>query len=390
LKQPIACATASAALEGGVEAFRPLVVVGAGISGWLPRTTFARIPVPGSCCWTITTNSAVTPAGEFSVDGRLLIGYGGQAIQSPHALWSPSARQLLADIVDLRYSTPPLIAPCIPGLGLSRGIFRARSVRHRPAGARRPMRLAADEIPRGERPLQPTALPIIPCPQSRGACWHSTKQRDVLQACRRATHPFSNTSAIAISLKYWGLDELAASTLQGHPTISLGSASMPGGAQILYASQFRAFGPRLKPSVESRAVMDEPYIYHFGQQRIAGQTPVRQLIPAPRRATMSDIVTAKFDCARLDQEQSATRLRLSSTVVAIKQCGHIDVGYVRAGRPEGEAKHAIFAGYGTMLPYICTDLMLGNARLLRRRPIPTRLRQRCRAQLAPLDQAGGS
>ena len=106
---------------------------------------------------------------------------------------------------------------------------------------------------------------------------------------------------------------------------------------------------------------------------------------------MSDIVTAKFDYTRLDREPSATRLRLSSTVVTIKNSpSHVDVGYVRAGRLHRvQAKYAVFAGFGTMLPYVCTDLDSQQRKALAAAVrYPARLRQRCRTQLAPLDQAG--
>ena len=47
---------------------------------------------------------------------------------------------------------------------------------------------------------------------------------------------------------------------------------------------------------------------------------------------MDDIVTAPFDYARLDARGSPTRLRLDSTVVAVRnRQGGVDVGYVGRG-----------------------------------------------------------
>ncbi len=76
-------------------------------------------------------------------------------------------------------------------------------------------------------------------------------------------------------------------------------------------------GLGLKPSAESRAVMEEPYIYHFpdGNASLA-RLLVRQLIPgAAPGTTMSDIVTAQFDYARLDQE------RVGDTPAAVEHGG---------------------------------------------------------------------
>jgi spermidine dehydrogenase len=161
--------------------------------------------------------------------------------------------------------------------------------------------------------------------------------------------------------KYWGLDDLAANTLQGRSNDFFGIGIDALAALDTMDAGFPGFqGLGLRPSAESRAVMEEPYIYHFpdGNASLA-RLLVRRLIPgvAPG-TTMSDIVTAKFDYARLDQEQSPTRVRLSSTVVRLhNSAGHVEVGYVRAGRLHRvQCGRAIFAGYGAMLPYICTDL----------------------------------
>ncbi len=208
-------------------------------------------------------------------------------------------------------------------------------------------------------------MPTIPLPlaSQKQLLALYTEHRDVLpgMSVRDKTALLEHISYRDFIKKYWGLDELAANTLQGRSNdfFGIGIDELP--AMDTMQAGFPGFqGLGLKLTAESRGVMEEPYIYHFpdGNASLA-RLLVRRLIPgaAPGK-TMSDIVTAKFDYARLDREQSATRLRLSSTVVAIKSTSrHVEVGYVRAGRVHKvQASCAVFAGYATMLPYICTDL----------------------------------
>jgi len=85
----------------------------------------------------------------------------------------------------------------------------------------------------------------------------------------------------------------------------------------------------------------------------------RTLVPgvAPGN-TMEDIVTARFDYARLDAQDAPTRLRLNSTVVQLANTpGGVDVGYVRDGVAHRvRAKQAVYAGYNGMLPYLLAEL----------------------------------
>src|SRR5262249_41384538 len=83
----------------------------------------------------------------------------------------------------------------------------------------------------------------------------------------------------------------------------------------------------------------EPYIFHFpdGNASVARML-VRSLIPesAPGN-TMEDIVTAKFNYARLDAASSPVRIRLNSTVVRVKPIGNLDptgaeITYVTGGK----------------------------------------------------------
>jgi spermidine dehydrogenase len=360
-------------LDGlAVEENYDLAVIGAGISG-LAAAHYFRAAHPTARILVLDNHDEFgghARRNEFSVDGRLLIGYGGsEAIQSPRALWSDGARQLLTDIgVDLRQFDTAFNRTLYPGLGLSRGIFFGREA----FGVDRlvrgdPMRLAADEIPQqllnARSPADCIADYPLPAADRQRLLELYTERRDVMPglSVHEKSALLAHISYRDFIKKYWGLDDLAANTLQGRSNDFFGIGIDALAALDTMEAGFPGFqGLGLKPSAESRAVMDEPYIYHFpdGNASLA-RLLVRQLIPgvAPG-TTMSDIVTAKFDYARLDQEQSPTRVRLSSTVVRLhNSAGHVEVGYVRAGRLHRvQCGRAIFAGYGTMLPYICTDL----------------------------------
>ena len=77
---------------------------------------------------------------------------------------------------------------------------------------------------------------------------------------------------------------------------------------------------------------------------------------------MEDIVTASFDYSMLDRAKSATRIRLTSTVVELrhkdgKLDADVDVTYVRDNDAQTvTASKVIWAGYHSMLPHVCPDV----------------------------------
>jgi spermidine dehydrogenase len=110
---------------------------------------------------------------------------------------------------------------------------------------------------------------------------------------------------------------------------------------------------------------EEPYIFHFpdGNASIA-RLLVRSLIPgAVPGTTMEDVVTARADYSRLDQQENSVRVRLNSTVVNVKHSPSenaakvVDVTYTRSGKPYlVQGKQCVLACYNVMIPYICPEL----------------------------------
>jgi spermidine dehydrogenase len=110
---------------------------------------------------------------------------------------------------------------------------------------------------------------------------------------------------------------------------------------------------------------EEPYIFHFpdGNASIA-RLLVRSLIPAAiPGSNMDDVVTARADYARLDDAQSAVRVRLNSTAVQVRNDGStksakaVTVAYMRGGKLQTvRGKSCVLACYNMMIPFLCREL----------------------------------
>ena len=109
----------------------------------------------------------------------------------------------------------------------------------------------------------------------------------------------------------------------------------------------------------------EEYFFHFpdGNASVA-RLLVRKLIPeAVPGSSSTDIVLAKANYAKLDQESSPIRIRLNSTAVRVKHLGNataareVEVTYARGGKVyTAKAKNSILACWHVMIPYICEEL----------------------------------
>jgi spermidine dehydrogenase len=110
---------------------------------------------------------------------------------------------------------------------------------------------------------------------------------------------------------------------------------------------------------------EEPYIFHFpdGNASVA-RLLVRALIPeAVPGQSMDDVVTARADYSKLDQANSAVRIRLNNTVVHVQHATDakggkdVEIAYVRGEKLVSvQAKKCVLACYNGMIPYICPEL----------------------------------
>ena len=110
---------------------------------------------------------------------------------------------------------------------------------------------------------------------------------------------------------------------------------------------------------------ERKYFFHFpdGNATIT-RLLVRKLIPdAMPGNSVTDVVTAKANYAKLDDAPSAVRLRLNSTVVRVKHLGsaanakEVEVAYARGDKVyTAKAGHCILACWNMMIPYLCEEL----------------------------------
>jgi len=118
-------------------------------------------------------------------------------------------------------------------------------------------------------------------------------------------------------------------------------------------------------NLEDEPEKEEPYIFHFpdGNASIA-RLLVRSLVPdsIPGKS-MDDVVTARANYAKLDQEGNKVRIRLNSTVVRAAQTGtnetsrEVEVAYERGKQLKTvRAKNCVLACYNGMIPYLCPEL----------------------------------
>lgn len=97
---------------------------------------------------------------------------------------------------------------------------------------------------------------------------------------------------------------------------------------------------------------------------------VHKLIPsaAPNATGFDDIAASRFDYDALDNEQSAVRLRLNSTVVGVRETGNdrVTVDYVRDGDPvRVTSDHCVLACYNGAIPHLCPQLPKSQKEALR-------------------------
>ncbi len=350
-----------------------VVIVGAGLSG-LAAAWYWRQRQPRAHILILDNHSDFgghATRNEFRVGRRTLISYGGsESLQSPKGLWGDQAKALLAALgVNIARFDTAFDQTLYPSLGLSRGVFFTREA----FGEDRlvtgdPMRMVADDIPpermNARSPEAFIADFPLPTELRTQLVELYTSDRDVLPGLsgEEKVALLDKTSYRDWLTRHWRLDERAADTLQGRSLDFFAVGIDAISASDAFDTGYPGFaGLGLVRDEEAAMEMDEPYIYHFpdGNASLA-RLLVRRLIPgvAPGR-TMDDIVTARFDYAKLDRPGALTRLRLSSTAVSVRnRAGGVDVGYMRGGvLRRARARHCVLACYNMMIPYIMKELV---------------------------------
>ncbi len=362
-----------------VEERYDLVVVGAGISGLAAAAFYRRAAGPSARILILDNHDDFgghAKRNEFTLDGRLVIGYGGsESIDSPKTRYSDVAKGLLRDLgVEIERFETAFERALYPSLGLSRGVFFAREAFGRdllvagepPAGGidERSRRLA-NAKPLGEFVA---AFPISSASKAQLLALYDDA-RDPLagKTAEEKLEILKRTSYRDYLTGPCGCSEEVANCFQGRTLgfFGLGCDAVPAAdARELGYPGFD--GLRLSTQAPTR----EPYIYHFpdGNASLA-RLLVRSLVPDVAQGhTMDDVVLAAFDYGKLDRDGQGVRIRLDSTCVDVRNAGDsVLVGYVRAGVPRRvEAKHAVLACFHMVIPHIMPELPASQREALAR------------------------
>ena len=107
----------------------------------------------------------------------------------------------------------------------------------------------------------------------------------------------------------------------------------------------------------------EDFCFPDGNASIA-RSLVRAMVPrvAPG-SDMNDLVTARFDYGRLDEEDAPVRIRLNSTAVNVRHVGNpasskeVEITYLRSGVAQRvRAGSCVLACYNALIPHMCPEL----------------------------------
>jgi spermidine dehydrogenase len=351
-----------------------LIVVGGGISG-LAAAYFFRKAAGANARILILENhddfGGHAKRNEFRAGERTLIGYGGTySIESPEP-YSEVSKTLVQELgIDVAAFPKYLDRKLYSSYGRSPKIFFDKET----FGADRLM----DDpypFPGGETYDLAVATPDAWTHFSADAPIAEQARKDVARLCREKRDYLPELSAekkeqrlARISYAQF-LKEVAAvhadvirlyqSVSQPLFGVGIDAISATDAADTGYPG-FSGMG--LDPEGLNN---ERKYFFHFpdGNASIA-RLLIRKLVPsAIPGASAADVVSARADYAKLDEEASSVRIRLSSTAVRVRHLGdaasekEVEISYARAGKVYvARARHAVLACWHVIIPFICEEL----------------------------------
>ena len=342
-----------------------LVVVGAGISG-LSAAWYYRQAAGRNARILVLDNhddfGGHAKRNEFEIDGGRIIGYGGTMLIEAPATYPPVAGKLLRDlgIEALRYDDY-LDAGLYAGLG--NGLFFDRET------------FGADHMVVGDL-SDPEVL--------RGSPLNEKAAADLVRLFKDEQHylgeiPPDERRAFLENIDYLGylrdyarVDKSVLKVMLPRPrgVWAVNSDAYP--AVEAWHEGYPGFGDLDLGHRKEAYPDDVPYIFHFpdGNATIA-RLLVRDMVPGVAPGNdMEDIVTSRFDYARLDHPDSPVRIRLSSTVVRARHIDDdlsnpVEVTYLRDGKATSvEAGKVVMAGYNALIPRVCPEMPAAQRKYL--------------------------
>jgi spermidine dehydrogenase len=347
-----------------------LIVVGGGISGLSAAYFYRQAAGPKARILVLENHDDFgghAKRNEFHTPSRMLIGYGGtQTITAPN-LYSKEGKQLFQELgIDVKRFEKYFDQKFYSSRGMTQGVFFDKET------------FGTDRLVPG--------LYATPWPEFFAKTPLAPEtQKDLLRLYTEKVDYLAPRDALQkkeylakISYRDYLLENVKVSPdvipffqTSMYGLYGVGIDAIPAGdmAGLGYLPGFAGLGirdddgPGIGMEVTHRD--DEPYIYHFPDG--IGTLPrllVRSLIPGIAAGnTMEDVVLAKFDYSKLDDEKSPVRVRLNSTVVHAVNLGYtakakgVDVTYVRGGQAhvvQGAA--CILACWNMVIPYMCPEM----------------------------------
>jgi spermidine dehydrogenase len=348
-----------------------LVVVGGGISGLAAAWFYRRRAGPRARILVLDNHDDFgghAKRNEFTLDGRLLIGYGGsESLQSPKSEFSPVAKNLIKRLgIDVDRFETAFDRRFYPSLGLSRAVFFDRETFGRDALVTGdPMSMVADDLTPELLNAKPVrdfvaAFPLSDAGKAQLVGLYEQKDDPLAgKSVEEKVRTLKSVSYRDYLLRICRVGEEVANCFQGRTLDFFALGCDAVSAWSAKETGYPGFAG-LKLPEAAGAALTEPYIYHFpdGNASLA-RLLARALVPgvAPG-ATMDDVVLARFDYGALDRPANRLRIRLNSTCVHVRnQPDSVDVAYVRNGQVERvNAGHAVLACFNMVIPYLMPEL----------------------------------
>lgn len=336
-----------------------LVVVGGGISGLAAAWYYRQAAGPNATILVLDNHDDFgghAKRNEWTIDGRNIIGYGGTMFIESPAHYPAQAKKLLDDlgIEGERYHEyvdDALYSSLGPSTFFDRETFGAD---HLAVGS------LADVATLQDSPLSSSArTDLIRLMENHEHYLHGIPAGEREGLLKRIDY-------ISYLREYADIDQQVLDVMLPRPrgVWAVNADAYPAWHARL--DGYPGFGDLHLPSDSPKEESGDGgrQIFHFpdGNATVARML-VRQLIPSAAAGNdMEDIVTSRFDYRKLDDPRSATRIRLSSTVVRARHvkdqlANPVDVTYIRDGKAHKvEAGKVVMACYNALVPRMCPEM----------------------------------